>query len=229
MDVQMPVMDGSTATRKLREAGFAVPIVALTGHAMKGFETELNAAGFTAYATKPVDIGALLDTLAAMLRAEWRAVEDSSTAIMALPVLPASAVAANTPQSSPTEDGAEVVSRLAGNPRFHGAIRKFTDRLQAQLATMEDALTRADFSELARLGHWLKGAGGTVGYDDFTAPAGLLEEAALAADGAAASHVIGDLQLLAGRLAIPDGGPEPGPGSVPAPAAATSSKPGHSR
>ncbi|MDX2016994.1 MAG: ATP-binding protein [Planctomycetota bacterium] len=54
MDVQMPEMDGRTATRRLREAGYAAPIVALTAHAIT---QELDAcleAGSDATATKPI-------------------------------------------------------------------------------------------------------------------------------------------------------------------------------
>ena len=67
MDMQMPVMDGFTATRALRQRGLKIPIIALTANAMKGFEQEVLEAGCTGYLTKPVDIDGLLQTLADLL------------------------------------------------------------------------------------------------------------------------------------------------------------------
>ena len=67
MDIQMPVMDGDTATRKMREQGLKLPVIALTANAMKGFESELRAGGFTGYLTKPIDIDKLLELLAQTL------------------------------------------------------------------------------------------------------------------------------------------------------------------
>ena len=64
MDVRMPVLDGLDATRRLRKAGCAVPILALTADVVAEQVDECLAAGCSAFVPKPADFDHLLQAIA---------------------------------------------------------------------------------------------------------------------------------------------------------------------
>jgi PAS domain S-box-containing protein len=218
MDIQMPVMDGYEATTALRQAGVDTPIYALTANAMKGFEEKCLAVGCTGYLTKPVDIDLLLDTLGELLGGERRKVEAAEVA--AADDWHDQGVGAASEFDAAA--GPPIVSRLAsGGPRIQSTIAKFIMRLDDQLDEMEKCWDQRDFEQLAALAHWLKGSGGTVGFDDFTEPARNLETLAKASSEDGVAVTLQELRELSRRLVVP-GGDVPSTPAGGAPAAAPS-------
>ena len=72
MDLEMPVMSGLEAIAALRAdpALAATPVLALTAHATPEMRQRCAGAGFDGFVTKPIDLAALLDAMAAHLAAE---------------------------------------------------------------------------------------------------------------------------------------------------------------
>jgi len=188
MDMQMPVMDGYEATATLRERGCETPVYALTADAMKGFESRLMEVGCKGFLTKPVDVDLLMRTIAPVLGGRM---------VPAAPRVPVESVAA------PRAATGAVVSRLQDHPRLRVVAQSFARQLPDRALTIRQAWAKRDYEALAALGHWLKGTGGTAGFDAFTAPAQAMEKLAKAGDEAGLSKTIDELLSLADRVVAP--------------------------
>lgn len=195
MDIQMPVMDGYEAVAAMRAQDMTLPIVALTANAMKGYEQKVLSAGFSHYMTKPIDLDRLTNLLAELLGGTCMEVEVNAEVVesKALPIA--------SSEGAPIAAGSPIYSTMAQlNPKFEAIARQFVVRLEEQSGVMQDCLDKKDFIELAKLAHWLKGSGGTVGFQDFAVPAKQLEVAANGEDAVKAQSLLHTVNELHSRI-----------------------------
>ena len=172
MDLQMPVMDGLTATRKIRAWERAndrppTPIIALTASALKGDREMCLAAGCTAFLTKPIKQEVLL-----------RAIKERF--IVAHPSL--------------KEEGSRMdAGPLHANHKFAHRIPAYLQNCRQNVIAMQDALDQGDFQTVEYLGHQMRGSGGAFGFQAITDIGAALQQAAESADTGASRKGVGEL------------------------------------
>jgi signal transduction histidine kinase/CheY-like chemotaxis protein/HPt (histidine-containing phosphotransfer) domain-containing protein len=188
MDMQMPVMDGYAATRKLREHGFERPIIALTAHAMRGDREKCQDAGCSGFITKPVNVDELVLQVRAAAGAERIADEPTPSVGSAKSHGPSDAVVHS---SLPTSDA-----------QIREIVQEFVDSVPARIEAIDRALRESNYDEISRLAHGLKGAGGTAGYDGLMSLGAQIEQCVVGREVDALKNVIDELKSLNSTLAV---------------------------
>jgi PAS domain S-box-containing protein len=181
MDRQMPIMDGLTATRTIRAWEQAndrlpTPIIALTASALKRDREMCLAAGCTAFLTKPIKQEVLL-----------QAIKDRSTV---------------APTASQEKSSRKETIFVRANPKIADLMPVFLRNCRQNVVAMLDALDGGDFETVAILGHGMRGAGGSYGFQTITDIGAALEQVAESADNNAARKWVGELSGYLDRVEI---------------------------
>ena len=205
MDMQMPVMDGYTATQRLRELGCTTPIVALTANATPEDEEECSAAGCTGFLPKPLKMKDLNDLLGEYLGYDETAGPDLPTEDVAEASGGYStATTVSPPPQVAVTSSAPIRSTLPlDDPEFAAIVVKFVERLPAKVEEIVAAAQSHSTKSTAELAHWLKGAAGNVGLQEISEMAIELEQSAKAEDFTSACEISGRIQDAVGRIEVP--------------------------
>ena len=168
MDLQMPVMDGYEATRRLRSDKnyYELPIVAMTAHAMVEERERCKSLGMQDHVSKPIEPNALYSTLARYYSPGSRPLP-STPAEVSLPktsdTKPISTVSGTLPQIA----GVDIVAglrRAGGKEELYlwllsGFVRDYADAP----TQIEQAMSEGNWGDAERLAHTIKGLLGSIG------------------------------------------------------------------
>ncbi|WP_320043358.1 PAS domain S-box protein [uncultured Desulfobacter sp.] len=163
MDINMPEMDGYTASRKIRQLpGFKdLPIIAMTANAMTGDREKTLAAGMNDYVTKPIDVKQLLNALRT-----WVKPSSKKSSRTKKPV-PNKGIDPNALSDNwgplPGIDIQEGVTRLAGDMNlYRDLLKKFAGNQADTVDKIQQALRSGDIETAQRITHAVKGVSGNI-------------------------------------------------------------------
>ncbi|MBV7537242.1 PAS domain S-box protein [Duganella sp. sic0402] len=162
MDVQMPLMDGLEATRRIRaDPRLAdMRVLAMTATATSEDRVRCIEAGMDDFISKPIQPALMYQTIA-----NWLPERDSNAPPAPLPARPARSAFSTTLGGDPAIIDLSILAKLLGyHPhKVRKFAFKFLQNTQDGLTLMDAALARGDFAALRDLGHKLKSPARTVG------------------------------------------------------------------
>ena len=185
MDIQMPVMDGYTATREIRNLKSEIrniPIIAMTAHAMAGDEEKSLKAGMNGHVTKPIDPEQLFATLQKWIqpadkRAQTQKTEVSAEKEAVTEAPPDDRTAPELPASLRGFDLAEGLKRLQGNQKlYRKLLLDFGAKYTEVAVEIRAALDKKDFKQAHSLVHNIKGLAGNLAATELQAAAVEIEK-----------------------------------------------------
>jgi two-component system sensor histidine kinase/response regulator len=187
MDMQMPVMDGITATRLIREIypPSTLPIVAMTANAMQSDRERCLAAGMTGFVSKPIDPDGLWQALLAGVRMRPGLGQDDGNAL-------SSAKAADTSATDgwpalhtvPGLDASLGLRQCNHNASLYlSMLRRFVVTQAAAMQQLRNMLEHGQTADAERLAHTLKGLAASLGAQALCQEAGELEHRLQASTG----------------------------------------------
>ncbi len=170
MDVQMPELDGLTATKIIRGTGSTVPIVGLTAYAILGDREKCLAAGMDEYLTKPIN------------RQDLRTVLEKHLSLKKpkQPSSPESGGSIDTPTSSKIDiyNHEELLAILLGDEEnLRMILSEFVSELPNMFGMLEAYIAAGDRKNASRLAHGIKGGSASVCCRALSTYAGDLETA----------------------------------------------------
>lgn len=175
MDVQMPVMDGREATRQIKRIAPALPVIALTAHALADERKLCSEAGMVAHLTKPLDPDELVRVVLAHAANPPPTDRQAATASPAPPP-PAAAAEVVLPETPELDLTAGLRAVSGRRDRYRNLLDKFGPQYRAQPALIRAALQAGNLAEARRLAHGLKGVAATIGAPAVAAAALAVEQ-----------------------------------------------------
>ncbi|EOV0105901.1 response regulator, partial [Vibrio vulnificus] len=169
MDMQMPVMDGITATKAIRERAewATLPIVAMTANAMQSDVERCHEAGMNDHVAKPINVHNLYQVLSQYLSASNAASHTSSSHSTSSSQSTPDRTASADEDDLPTLSGInlkEAIFNTGGNKESYLSIlSRFLEMQLEELPMFKEVVEKEDWDMAARMAHTLKGAAANLG------------------------------------------------------------------